>query len=171
MMRPERDRVKRLVVVPCPCSLVRYSGSPAHSPGCPVLTPRPAALPPILLAAILADRVTREPGTNKFTVTGIFQSVTAPLPVTLEGFGTYLCVAGLHGPTEILLELLDPDDEPLQSARLTVAAGDPLEAVEIGATCPALTITRSGVHRFRVSAGGEMLAERRLTVVQLPAAR
>jgi hypothetical protein len=62
------------------------------------------------------------------------------------------------------MDLLDPDDNLLCAVTLTSAAPDPLTDVEVAATCPDLTFTRPGVYRLRVTAAGELLTERRLTV-------
>jgi hypothetical protein len=53
-------------------------------------------------------------------------------------------LASEHGPTELLFEMLDPNDHPMKAYRVPVDSPGPLKAVEGSVTWGTLVFSRPG---------------------------
>ena len=121
---------------------------------------------PFLLALVPAEVVHRDAVTSKFTMLNAIHRLIVPeFPHTLDSVGVYIAMTEVIRETEIAITLVDPDDEKLGGHQWRVLPQDPVRVFEYALQIKNVVFVRPGLHSFRLSADGDMMAEWRFNVV------
>jgi hypothetical protein len=99
---------------------------------------------------------------------GMWSDVTCDyLPVTLPPFKVFMVLTDGHGRIPFSLKLVDVDDsyEPLFQANGEIEFTDPRLVAQIIVDVQPIEIRTAGEYRLQFHACGELIVERRLTVI------
>ncbi len=132
---------------------------------------RPIAAPPTV-AALLTCAAIHQDDTRKAYLLGVFNGFqSAAYPATMPRLCLYLALTDGHGPTPLVVRLIDAADEfapPLFAFDIPpVRFGSPLDVKEVAVEVPAVALPRPGLYRWQVLCGGEVLHERRLAAARI----
>ncbi|MBI1913611.1 MAG: hypothetical protein HYS12_02480 [Planctomycetes bacterium] len=127
---------------------------------------------PLALALIVADHITRDLGTGKLSVHGIFNAIGAlSFPWTHPSIMVYGALTdGRLGKTPIMLRLVDAEEErpPVVEAPGEVDFPDPFAIVEFVLALNGVVFPEAGEYRLQLHGAGTPLLERRILVVPVP---
>jgi hypothetical protein len=84
-------------------------------------------------------------------VTGVFHEIALPLPARLT-FAVHFVVTNCHGPADLAVEFLDPDDWTLSRGEYQLAVAQGVGGID-GAP-----VERGGTYRLRITCRGRVLA-------------
>ncbi len=105
----------------------------------PPAPPHPSAAPPTVVA-LLTCAAFHIDDTRKAYLLGVFNGYTAPrFPATMPTFFVYLALTDGHGPTPLVVRLVDGADDdapPLWSFDLTAKFAGPLDVKEAALEVP-----------------------------------
>jgi hypothetical protein len=123
---------------------------------------------PRVLTLTPADTVSRDAGTGKFSLLGIYNTIVArAFPYVHPSMGLYLALTDGRGKIPLVLRLIDADEEraPVFKVEATLDSSDPTQVTEAGFVLQRLEFPKPGEYVLQLSAGEEVLMERRLTVM------
>jgi Family of unknown function (DUF6941) len=132
-----------------------------------------AVPPPYGLAMVICDAIWRDPGSGKRSILGCFSTIFArQFPAVHPIMAVYAALTDGHGKVSIKLQAVDVDgeNEPLFVNTAEAEFPDPRVIVEMDIHLRDLKFPAPGEYRFQLFANDQFLLERRLMVVQLPAA-
>jgi len=124
------------------------------------------------LAMIICDAIYQDPATKKSTLLGTFSTINArQFPAVHRQLALHAALTDGHGRTRIRLTLVGPDetDPPLFSREGTIEFNDPRMVAELNFVLNNITFNKPGEYRFQLYGNDELLMERRLYVVAMPA--
>jgi hypothetical protein len=114
---------------------------------------------PKVKAFLFCDQVIRSTD-GKYTVVGIFQRIHSPqFPVFHARFGMYMCLGGMNGSYDLLIEFTDPGEgATLGRAELRgLKHNKPLQDFETGINLPGLQFPKEGTFEVHVKCNDELL--------------
>jgi hypothetical protein len=123
---------------------------------------------PRVLTLTVADTVSRDAGTGKFSLLGIYNTIVArTFPYVHASMGLYLALTDGRGKTPLVLRLIDADEERPAVFKLeaTLDSADPTQVTEAGFVLQRLEFPKPGEYVLQLLAGEEILMERRLNVM------
>src|SRR5206468_1189132 len=125
--------------------------------------------PPLALALIVADHITRDLGTGKLSVHGIFNAIGAfSFPWRHPSIMVYGALTdGRLGKTPIVLRLVDAEEErpPVAEATAEIEFPDPFAIVEFVLPMNGVLFPEPGEYRLQLHGAGTPLLERRIMVI------
>ena len=128
---------------------------------------RPA---PVVLAMVLCDAIYQDPATQKCTLLGTFSTINVrKFPATHRQMAVHVAMTDGYGQTKIKLMLTHTNEskDPLFSQEGTIEFGNPRVVAELNFTVTNLMFHEAGEYRLQVYGNDELLAERRLYVMDL----
>lgn len=137
-----------------------FAGDSGHNARMPPIPPQP-----LCLALVLCDGVHRDPDTRKLTLLGLIQQVDAAELPLRRPLAVYFALAGGRGERQVTLRISDSyRHHPIETLKASVVFSDPLEVVE-GFLSVHVEFTAPGVYHVELAVEGEVLASRRLRVL------
>lgn len=131
--------------------------------------PQSPALPE-LLSLQVCDRVIRDQNTNQTSIIGILDTVAAhTFPLTIPHLSIFMEITSGHGRTELRVRIVDAAEErpAVFEAIIDANLGGPLVVHQVPFTTVGLKFPEPGEYRVQVYAGGTLLRERKVRVVQM----
>ena len=123
---------------------------------------------PFPLAMVICDFIYRDPYTRKYTLMGLFTTITGiEFPLHHPFLFVYASLTGGRGKIPLRLELTNADDdsEPLTTVDGEIdSQNDPRATHEIAFALPGLRFPKQGEYRISLYANDEFMVERRLLV-------
>ena len=126
---------------------------------------RPA---PMVLAMVLCDMIYQDPATQKCTLLGTFSTINVrKFPATHRQLAVHVAMTDGYGQTRIRLTLAHADEnkDPLFSQEGIIEFANPRIVAELNFTVANLTLHEPGEYRLQVYGNDQLLAERRLYVM------
>ncbi len=123
---------------------------------------------PQVLTLLMADVVSRDPITRKFSILGTYNAITmGSFPAVLPSMSLYLALTDGRGKMPLLLRLIDADEErpPVFTIATILDSSDPTLPMEAGLCRQRLLFPKPGEYRLQLFAAGEPLLEGRLFVM------
>lgn len=123
------------------------------------------SVPPVLLAVVPCESLSRDPATLRFSLDRIIGYIAAPaMPhIPSDGIGIYVAVTEVVTPTRVAVHLVNPDGTELPAGEWDIPGGEPLYVYEFAAGL-GVEFYAEGRYSLRVSADGDMLGEWRFLV-------
>jgi hypothetical protein len=118
------------------------------------------------LDMIICDGAHRDPGSGKWTLLGIFNSITtSAFPTAHPQFIVYLALKCPEGKVPLSFRLVAADrrDEPLFRADAELTVQDAAAVSELAVPFRGLAIPRPGEYLLQVLADGNVIIERSFT--------
>lgn len=131
-------------------------------------TPTPQGVPdlPTCNCALLCEDVLMSAARGKHILHGIVNLVVvASLPATVGPFVSYVRVSNVYGTQELTIRLVSGTDRVVFELRAQLKSPDPLGLYNLVVPIPPFGITEAGRHMFSVLAGGEVLAQSPILVM------
>jgi hypothetical protein len=127
---------------------------------------------PVLQAIVICDCVYSDARTGKKVLAGTFNTLWAVEFPTVFNRSTfvYLCLTEVHREAALSMRYVDleKNESLLSLDGLVVAAGSPLESVELSVEIPPLPMPHAGAYVFEVDCGGVILGAVRMLAQQIP---
>lgn len=127
----------------------------------PTITPFP-------LAMVVCDFVYRDPYTGKYTLIGMFSTISGiTFPLIHPHLFVYASLTGGRGKIPFRLEVVDADEDTEPLAELTGEVDfkdDPRAVQELAFAFSGLEFPKPGEYRLALYANDEFMVERRLLV-------
>ncbi|MBN1806836.1 MAG: hypothetical protein JW837_16430 [Sedimentisphaerales bacterium] len=126
--------------------------------------------PPVLLSAIICDRIIFDSFTGMPTIVGVLQTISAPKYPARHGRLAFFCeLTNGHGKTNITVKLVDLQQEDQTILEQTVPAQfvDVKQVVALGLGFEGIIFPHPGEYRFQFYAGTNLLGERRVICRQI----
>ncbi len=132
-----------------------------------------AEVPPILLSAVICDRVIFDKISGKPSLINIIQHINAPQYPIRHGQLVYFCeMTDGHGTTNMKIKLIDAqdNDKVLFEQRGTVEFKNVQQIVTLAMNMQGVIFPTPGEYRFQLFAEEHLLGERRVICrkIQLP---
>jgi len=125
---------------------------------------------PIGIALVICDQVITEAGTNKKSLIGVFNNVSArQFPCRHPKLCIFVSLTGGHGQTETEVRCVKEDtQQPLFGAQGQVAFENPNHVVEAVFEFNNVTFPSPGLHCVEVVSDGQLVLQRRFVVQAIP---
>ncbi len=122
--------------------------------------------PPVLLAILVCDTVIEDRDTNKKSLIGLFDRITAEgVPVQHPSLNLFISLTNGHGVAEGALRVIKSDtDEALTELSGPIEFPDPMTVVEMVFVLRDLVFPEEGEYRFQFFCNDVLLGERRFVV-------
>lgn len=134
--------------------------------------PKPSSGPPVpfMNAMLIADSAIREEGTQKTSLIGIFENITAAaFPCVHPTLAVYVKVTDAQGPYEFKLELIRLDDATkIAEVNAKAEAADRMSVGEMLFKFGNLRFAAPGLYEFRLLANDRFVGSKTFRVVQSP---
>jgi len=132
-----------------------------------------AEVPPVLLSAIICERIIFDKITSMPTLVNIIQTINAHrYPVRYEQVIFFCELTDGHGRTDAEIKLIDTneDDKVIFSRTGQVDFKDVKQIVTLAMNLQGMVFPHPGEYRFQLSAQGQLLGERRVVCrkVEMP---
>jgi hypothetical protein len=116
---------------------------------------------------LVCDQVIREQGTNKVSLIGVFDRITAPtLPAMHWSLAVYVTVLDAEGDYDLRLELVRVrDDMAVGRGEARVAVPDRFQPSEWIFNLQHLVFQEAGRYEFRLWANGRHVASKTFSVI------
>jgi hypothetical protein len=130
---------------------------------------------PVASAFLVCDSFVQDAATGKFTLVGIFNTISAPMfPTTHHSLSLFVSLTDAEGDYEVRIDLVKVKDNlviarvppPGESLRLT--SQNRLAYHEFVVTLHGLQFSEPGEYEFRLFVDGRAVALRRIWVQQMP---
>lgn len=126
--------------------------------------------PPVLLSAVVCDQVIIDARTNKASIIGIFENISAPkYPARHPRLAFFFELTNGRGKTELTIKLVDVQNEDKMLWECTVREElkDIRQVVNSTFDIGGITFPHPGEYRFQIYAGTTLLGERRIICTEL----
>lgn len=130
--------------------------------------------PPVLLSAIICDRVIFDRLTGMPSIIGVLQTISAPKYPARHGRLAFFCeLTNGHGEVRITTRLVDvkEDDQIIFEQTVKSKFVDVKQVVALGFGVEGIVFPHPGEYRFQIYAGTNLLGERRIICRQIPLQR
>jgi hypothetical protein len=129
-----------------------------------------AAVKPVGVALMICDQVITEAGTNKKSLIGIFNQVSAKkFPCRHPRMCIFISLTGGHGKARTQIQCVNEGmGQPIFAAEGDVAFTNPNHIVEALFEFNNVTFPAPGLHCVEVVSDGQLVLQRRFVVAQLP---
>ncbi len=120
-----------------------------------------------LLNMIVCDGAHRDTASGKWTLLGVFNSVSASgFPITHPQFIVYIALRATSGKTLLRVQIVATDkaDEMLYKIEAELVVQDPQAVTDVVVPIRNLTFTRPGEYLLQVFADNEFLGERSIVL-------
>jgi len=120
-------------------------------------------------AMLVCDSIITEAHTNKKSLIGIFEEITAfQVPFRHESLSVYVKFTGALGEYQFKLELVDlKTGETVGRGKIgPITIGDKLQSYELVFNLRGLMFKHAGKYEFRIAANDEMFGTKSFTVMQ-----
>lgn len=136
--------------------------------------------PPLCLALLVCDSITRDPTTGKMNLLGTFGGIVSKsYPATHPQLAVFIELTNGHGETSLELKLVkvlprsvdtvdDIIGEPVQQWSMNVTFPDPIAMFQIALGVTNVVLPEAGEYRFILECQGVFLMERRLIAAMPP---
>ena len=131
---------------------------------------RSTAPPPVLLAILVCDTVIDDRRTNKKSLIGLFNQITASeVPVQHPVLHLFVSLTNGHGVAEGEVRVVKSDtEEAVTEMSGPIEFPDPMAVVELDFAIHDAVFPEEGEYRFQLSCNGSPIGERRFVVVVDP---
>jgi len=122
------------------------------------------------IAMIICDQIITEDKTNKKSLMGCFNNVSAAqFPTAPMNCAVFVALTDGHGAYQGKLECVNEDAgrEPIFGMGGPVVFANPLQTIELGFKLVNLSFPKPGTHAITFSCDGEIILHRRFTVKQI----
>ncbi len=126
--------------------------------------------PPVLLSAVVCDQVIIDARTNKASVIGIFENISAPkYPARHPRLAFFFELTNGRGKTELTIKLVNVqnEDKTLWECTVQQELKDVRQVVNSTFDIGGIKFPHPGEYRFQVYAGTTLLGERRIICTEL----
>ena len=126
--------------------------------------------PPVLLSVIICDLVIIDRITNKPSIIGAFETISAPKYPARHPRLVFFCqLTNGHGKTRITVKLVDVQqkDKTLFEGTIEQKFRDVREVANLTFDIGGMVFPHPGEYRFQIYAGTELLGERRIVCRQI----
>ena len=127
--------------------------------------------PPVALSLMVCDSGTYDNITGKYSLQGTLSGLTSTgFPCALATFCVYAALTNGRSTLSVRIRLVDANERgnALFEVQMPANFPDPTHVVEMMFLLPGLRFPEPGDYRTQLHAGGQLLAERRLLVEQVP---
>jgi hypothetical protein len=127
-------------------------------------------VPPVLLSAIVCDRVIFDRITGMPSLINILQTLNAPkFPVRSEQLVFFCELTNGHGKTKTKVRLVDvsKDEQAIFEKSGTIEFKDVKHVLSLAVALQGVVFSHPGEYRFQLFAGEELLGERRIVCRQV----
>ena len=127
---------------------------------------------PMVLAMLICDAIHQDAATKKSTLLGTFSTINArQFPAVHRQLALHAALTDGHGRTRIRVTLVGPDESepPLFTREGIIEFNDPRMVAELNFVMNNITFNKPGEYRFQLHGNDELLMERRLYVISMPA--
>ena len=130
----------------------------------------PDAPPPVLLAILICDTIIDDRRTNKKSLIGLFNQITAvEVPVQHPSLHLFVSLTNGHNVAEGIVRVVESDsDEVLSEMSGEIEFPDPMAVVELDFAIHDIVFPDEGEYRFQIICNDVLLGERRFVVVVNP---
>jgi len=121
---------------------------------------------PTLLNMLTCDGAHRDPGSGKWSLLGLFNSITTSgFPTVHPQMFVYLAIQGAQGKVPLRMQVVASDrkEEPLFKIEAELTVGDPRIVAELVVPFQRVTFTKPGEYLFQVYLNNQFLGERAVT--------
>ncbi len=125
---------------------------------------------PVVLAMVLCDAIYQDPATQKCTLLGTFSTINVrKFPATHRQLAVHVAMTDGYGQTRIKLMLAHADEtkDSLFAQEGVIDFTNPRVVAELNFTIANLTFQEPGEYRLQVYGNDQLLAERRLYVMDV----
>jgi hypothetical protein len=132
------------------------------------VTPESNALP-VVLNMVICDGAHRDLGTGKWSLLGIFSSVTSSaFPTTHPQMIAYIALSRAFGRVPLRFQIVPADrkDEVLYTGEAELTVTDPVPVVDLVIAARSVNFKRPGEYLLQLFSQGQFLAERPILVMQ-----
>ncbi len=126
--------------------------------------------PPVLLSVIICDLVIIDRITDKPSIIGAFETISAPkYPARHPRLAFFCQLTNGHGETRITVKLVDvqQEDKTLFEGTIEQKFRDVREVANLTFNIGGMVFPHPGEYRFQIYAGTEFLGERRIVCRQI----
>jgi len=126
--------------------------------------------PPVLLSVFICDLVIIDRITDKPSIIGAFETISAPKYPARHPRLVFFCqLTNGHGKTRITVKLVDvqQEDKTLFEGTIEQKFRDVREVANLTFDIGGMVFPHSGEYRFQIYAGTEFLGERRIVCRQI----
>ena len=126
--------------------------------------------PPVLLSAIVCDQVIIDARTNKASVIGVFENISAPkYPARHPRLAFFFELTNGRGKTELTIRLVDvqQEDKTLWECTVEQELKDVRQVVNSTFDISGIQFPHPGEYRFQIYAGKDLLGERRIVCTEV----
>ena len=126
--------------------------------------------PPVLLSAIVCDQVIIDARTNKASVTGIFENISAPkYPARHPRLAFFFELTNGRGKTVLTIRLVDvqQEDKTLWECTVEQVLKDVRQVVNSTFDISGIQFPHPGEYRFQIYVGKDLLGERRIVCAEV----
>ncbi len=126
--------------------------------------------PPVLLSVIICDLVIIDRITDKPSIIGAFETISAPkYPARHPRLAFFCQLTNGHGKAGITVKLVDvqEEDKTLFEGTIEQKFRDVREVANLTFDIGGMVFPRPGEYRFQIYAGTEFLGERRIVCRQI----
>jgi hypothetical protein len=123
-----------------------------------------AEVPPILLSAIICEKVIFDKITSMPSIINIIQNINAPkYPVRYPSLVFFCELTNGHGRTKITIRLIEEQEEKvIFEQKGTAEFKDVKQVVSLALNLQGIVLPREGEYRFQLFAEDYLLGERRI---------
>lgn len=128
----------------------------------------PTAMP-VLSVFVTCDGISRDPGTLKPTLYGLFDKITAPSLPGVVGFHVYGRLSGGRGRHKVVVRFIGPNGKPIgpESPPFEFEA-NPDGSVEVTMTAAGWELKEYGLHKIELLCDGKVLGNCLLVIANAP---
>jgi hypothetical protein len=120
---------------------------------------------------MVCDQILVEPGTNKFTLVGLFSAIwSQEFPCIHGRIAIFLALTDGYGSNRIVMKIVDSatEEATVWQGEFNAQFKDPREVVETYCIAGNLSFPRPGEYRLRAESDDGILMERRIMVIKVP---
>ncbi len=126
--------------------------------------------PPVLLSAVVCDAVIIDARTNKASIIGIFENISAPkYPARHPRLAFFFELTNGRGKTKLTIRLVDvqQEDKTLWECTVEQELKDVRQVVNSTFDISGIQFPHPGEYRFQIYAGKDLLGERRIICTEV----
>lgn len=126
--------------------------------------------PPVLLSAVVCDQVIIDARTNKASVIGIFENISAPkYPARHPRLAFFFELTNGRGKIELTIKLVDVhnEDKMLWECTVQQELKDVRQVLNSTFDISGIQFPHPGEYRFQIYAGTDLLGERRIICTEV----
>ena len=126
---------------------------------------------PNALNMLICDGAHRDPGSGKWTLLGLFNSINSSgFPTSHPQMVVYLALNNVNGKVPLRFQIVASDrkEEPLFKIEAELTVGDPRVVADLVVPIRGVTFTKPGDYLLQVFANNQFVTERVITAALTP---